>query len=392
MTWRNALVVPCYNETPTTVAWLVESTPSDTAIVMVVNNTDSAPAEVKAVNLDIINASLGANVTVLDVSTPGRELTPPAHGASGAGMARALGALHALSLDVKSRWVHFTDADSTLPSDYFGAANAAWRSDSALYLRSFKMIADPGADEHERWAVDFWNLSTLMALVGRTRTHCPWPSQISTIGIDRELLRSGGYPSYAVCEDFMAVNLYGKRGRVHRVAGPPVRFSGRVGSRGPAGCGDHIGDWSAKHRAGVEPECYSPAVYAHTRALYDAIKLASERPDAGEREVLAAVCSVPGLFGVALDAKALRHAVLTTIGDLRCASWSTRCVNELDFAAIDGIMHDWGAYFPLAPLGDALKAFGWGDASTPLDVAISAARRSEAEWCFCDYGAFAREA
>ena len=392
--YRSALVVPCYNEPPETLARLVATVPRDVLVALVVNCRPGASRQAQATNKRLLGADLGANVVALDYSSDPRRQLDFADG-GGAGTARMLGARFALAEDCASRWVHFTDADTELPANYFASADDAWREDSALYMRAFDMVCEPGMSEHERWAVAFWNLATLTALVGRTRALCPWPCNFSTIGVERSLLRRGGYPSYAVGEDFMVVHHYGKLGRIHRVAGDPVRVSGRVGSRGPAGCGDHIADYARKHAAGVPAECYSPAVYAHLRAFYEAVRLAALRPDASEREIIADVCAEPGILGTTLDATIVKDIVLSTLGDLRCARWANRCTGEVDFAMADGVLHSLGACFPFVPLAESVRRFGWAGDGFPsfpasIDASLRAARECESRECFRDYGAYER--
>jgi hypothetical protein len=394
------LVVPCCNERIETVMRLLKSAAPDTIVLLVVNRRlDMDPGP----NDDFMHAFRdcrrelhrdGVFATIIDRNTPAQALT------GGAGEARNIGGRIALTLHkmnaIETRWVHFTDADTVLPTDFFSAAEAAWTSTSALAIRSFDMVTAPGDEAQEAvLSAKLWNLGMLLALVGRTKARSPWPVNFSTVSIDAGLLsRHDGYPPFAVGEDFMAICAFGKQGRIHRVAGDPVRIDARAESKGPSGTGKTVAGDREKILAGVPIVCTDPAVWAHLRAIYDVSERVLMQGEE-EREAIAHVCDAPGLFGALINPVTLRFSILCTIGSVRDSAYglgwtaehSAKWFHEraFDFLATDKVTKELKKMIPEVPVDRALELYGWGS-SADIDAAIANGRRDEAAMCFRDYG------
>ena len=249
----HVLTVPAYGEgreLRKALASIPAGPLGDVLTVLVVNGRVDSPRSMRDANLamlDELRAAGGRGVPVaqnavvhehprgalllVDRATPGREL-PPRHGV---GLARKIAADIALALwsegRVASPWIHCTDADVALPTDYFEAA-ASNASDAALVYPFRHVDATREALEYE--------VSLRYYVAGLRFAGSPYAFHTigSTLAVHATAYaRVRGFPKRLAAEDFYLLNKLAKVGTIRSLDGEPIRLSARTSNRTPFGTG-----------------------------------------------------------------------------------------------------------------------------------------------------------
>ncbi len=157
----------------------------------------------------------------------------------GVGLARKTGADLACALIAKgvvnSRWIHSTDADVFLPSDYFCCTEYVARKNIAL-VYPFKHIPESGYEI----ASELYDISLryYVESLHWAGSHYAYHSIGSLIAVDFEAYaKVRGFPKRAGGEDFYLLNKLAKVGELLSLEEPVIKVSARPSHRVPFGTG-----------------------------------------------------------------------------------------------------------------------------------------------------------
>lgn len=252
---------------------------------------------------------------LVDRATPGREL-PPRHGV---GLARKIGADIALALwfegCVASPWIHCTDADVGLPTDYFeattrgaskfsngssapDASNLLEASDApdsrvahgtsgtlgtsdapdAALLYPFRHV------EVTREALEY-EISLRYYVAGLRFAGSPYAFHTigSTVAVHATAYAQvRGFPKRLAAEDFYLLNKLAKVGAIRPLDGEPIQLSARSSNRTPFGTGRAI-ERAREGERDLAPLCvYHPHVFGYLGAWLGTLRALAEAGDAAD--------------------------------------------------------------------------------------------------------------
>jgi hypothetical protein len=297
----------------------------DVLIVLVVNGRVDSPQSMRDANLATLEGlraaggrgiPLAANAAVhehprgavllVDRATPGRELPPR----QGVGLARKIAADIALALwsegSVASPWIHCTDADVALPTDYFEAATqgastarnasstggdpavangsgvannsvVAGDSDAAL-LYPFRHV------DVTREALEY-EVSLRYYVAGLRFAGSPYAFHTigSTLAVHATAYaRVRGFPKRLAAEDFYLLNKLAKVGTIRSLHGEPIRLSARASKRTPFGTGRALERARGRERDPAPLRVYHPDVFSDLGAWLQALRALAEAGDAAD--------------------------------------------------------------------------------------------------------------
>lgn len=252
--WAHAIVVPVRREDERCLT--VARTPS-VLCVLVVNAGDdaddrSAGSQLLA-SLDergviwreqdlSLHRVDGLDVLAVDRCRAARVFGPR----DGVGLARKIGADLVLALHargaVRSPWIHTSDADATLPAEHFDRVLALDDDDDVVAaVAPFEHVED--GDDEVFAATLRYELSLRYYVAGLR--HAGSVHAFHTIG-SLISVRAGayaavrGFPRRQAGEDFYLLGKLAKLGRVHSLAGAPVRLRARRSTRVPFGTGPAV--------------------------------------------------------------------------------------------------------------------------------------------------------
>jgi hypothetical protein len=263
--------------------------------VVVVNATDAAAPDVHGRNAALLTALRDAaparrisdtppmwlvpgarrdmDVLVVDRASPGWRF--PAD--QGVGLARRIGCDIALALHASgalcTRWIHMTDADVTLPADYFAAAARA-PSDTVALAYRFWHVPAAAADTAIDAATGLYELYLRYHRLGLAWAGSPyaWHTLGSSLAVDvRAYAAVRGVPRRQAAEDFYLVNKLIKLGPVREPDIAPIAIRARRSARVPFGTGAATRTIAGDLGAGRIYRMYHPRVYALLGAWLDAM-------------------------------------------------------------------------------------------------------------------------
>ncbi len=257
--YQFSLVVPAHQESADQVVNIWRNiTPGTSFIVILVINSDLAEDPESARLAEAITqgrdhfspaddlilatggpalANKGPDILILDRYSKGKNIAPR----QGVGLARKLGTDIALRLHhqgiIESGWLFTTDADATLPADYFAVSPKP--SDAAL-LFPFQHTASVDLAR----PVLLYEINMLYYAAGLKWAGSPYgyPTVGSTITCSATAYAGvRGYPKRNTGEDFYLLNKLRKLGDVRPIQHTPIVLEGRLSTRVPIGTGQAIG-------------------------------------------------------------------------------------------------------------------------------------------------------
>lgn len=291
------LVLPVSGEAPALLDGFraaLEQAPGRVLLVLVVNATQSANAETHACNRQLLGAlelrfpdrrsltAVGVNaegalgraasfdLLWLDRAKPGAYLPER----EGVGTARKIGGDLAAALWARGQIacprIASSDADVTLPSDYFASLCSAppETERSAAWLWPFRHEAggDAGIDE----ATVLYEISLRYYVLGlaAARSSYAYQSIGSTLCVDAPAYLSvRGFPKRAAGEDFYLLDKLAKVGPLRRISADPVRIRARASDRVPFGTGRRTQEIARESAAGSDLVLYSPRTFGVLAAV-----------------------------------------------------------------------------------------------------------------------------
>ena len=165
---------------------------------------------------------------------------------AGVGLARKIACDIACELidngKILSPWIHSTDADASLPNDYFKAINLLDpQTDSAgVYPFLHTISEDPGILQAQK----LYDLSLRYYVDGLTWAGSDWAFHTvgSTLVVNaRHYAQVRGFPKRNAGEDFYLLNKLAKTGHIVSLDTSPISLHTRISDRVPFGTGPALG-------------------------------------------------------------------------------------------------------------------------------------------------------
>jgi len=294
------------------------------------------------------------DLLVIDRNSVGRQLPR----GQGVGLARRIGCDLALEMYVRRAlaggWVATTDADATLPRDYFTRLAAL---DIRHVAATFPFRHVPCGDRQVDALTLRYEDSLRYHLLGLADARSPYAFHTlgSCIAVRPEAYAMAhGFPERLAAEDFYLLGKVAKLGCVARLGGEPVRISSRESDRAPFGTGRAVRRGSAEGRIMVcSPQAFSTlSAWLGVLDRYVIDRDVDVVRDAMRREALAGVAAY--LQG------------LDPLHELPRAA--AQCATP---AALSARLHTWFDSFRTLKLLHAARESGALDVE--LDVALSSA-------------------
>ncbi|HET7541411.1 MAG TPA: hypothetical protein VFK05_16155 [Polyangiaceae bacterium] len=296
-----ALVVPVCGEAPSLLDGFqsaLSAAAERVLLILVVNATDAASAAIHAENQRLLSHLQGLyprpsaltheaisarawlaraethDLLWLDRASPGVRLPPR----EGVGLARKLGGDLAAALwasgQLKSPLLASSDADVTLPADYFRELTApepvSQGSPSAAWLWPYRH--EPGGDPAIDAATVLYEISLRYYVLGLASASSQYAYQSvgSTLCVSAPAYLSvRGVPKREAAEDFHLLNKLAKVGPLHRPRVSPIAIRARVSERVPFGTGRRSREIAEELASGEQFLLYSPEIF---RALAAVLK------------------------------------------------------------------------------------------------------------------------
>jgi hypothetical protein len=292
--WQHVLVIPAYRESSDlldTLHYLPEGT-GRTLVILVINRPDSDPdARANRTLREALQVQLSPTTTtpLTELNTHSDlyvydmdELYGPNPAQLGVGLARKAGCDLALQWMtegfINSEWICSTDADATLPDDYFSAL-ADTPSGAVAAVFPFKHV--PGDDLACNSATALYELRLRYYVAGLSwaGSHYAHHSLGSCLAV-----RPGayamvrGFPKRAAGEDFYLLNKLAKLGPVSQLQGNPVRLQSRRSSRVPFGTGPMVATIATAPTPADSAIFDHPASFEALRGLLGALPQLAQTP------------------------------------------------------------------------------------------------------------------
>ena len=295
-TWSQVAVVPACREAEGLFATLRSLDRASAKrgqralIVLVINARENATAETLAVNHRTLqtlweqadtlaegmtlHAQSSSDVWVVDRTSQGRRFPND----QGVGLARKIGCDLALDLwaqgALSTDWIRTTDADATVPDDYFESGAGA---DASTLIAPFHHTLAGDESFQEAIALyDIWLRYYVLAL-GWAGSPYAFQTVGSTMAMRPEsYAQVRGFPRKKAAEDFYLLNKLAKVGRVHRHEGVPIHLHGRPSDRVPFGTGAGV---TKIHESMADQslfQIYDPRVFGRLRTWLQAMNAFAE--------------------------------------------------------------------------------------------------------------------
>jgi hypothetical protein len=287
----HAIEIPAYGETDDlfeTLGSVPEGPLGEVLIVVVLNARADSPSEVHEANgvarekLAALASSVAlvaeapdvrlftyppGKLLLIDRATPGFWLPP----GQGIGLARKIGCDLIAALRQQQRlvspWIHATDADVRLPSDYFEQIRDvdSKATSAALYFFEHRFPEEEALAEAGR----LFEISLRYSTLGLAWAGSPYAYESlgSCLAITPWAYAAvGGFPRRDSIEDFTIANDLAKIGSIERLAGSSIELAGRISTRVPISTGQTLSKLVGKRGAAAGFELHHPLVFAHLAA------------------------------------------------------------------------------------------------------------------------------
>ncbi len=203
----------------------------------------------------------------------------------GVGLARKIGADLAAALvtcgRVQCNYVGCSDADATLPEDYWACIMDSGAKSSAL-LWPFSHTAS--GDEAVDSATVLYEISLRYYVLGLAFAGSPYAYQSvgSSLAFDARAYASvRGFPKREAAEDFYLLDKLAKVAPLARLGGAPIRLQARASDRVPFGTGRGTAEIMAQSARGAPFELYSPRLFAALGAVISGFDAFATSADLG---------------------------------------------------------------------------------------------------------------
>ncbi len=282
--WRNVLVIPAYDESPELLDTLSKSLlgPERVLVILVLNRPESS-GDARCNNplreaIEQRKNSSGNTPGLLKLNQycdlyahDMERLRGPSPAKEGVGLARKVGCDIALSWwhqgHMESDWICSSDADATLPQDYFERLRSAPEKTAAA---TFPFQHMPGPDYEVNLATRLYELRLHHYVLGLyfAGSGYAYHTLGSTLAVKCEsYARVRGFPRRAGGEDFYLLNKIAKTGAVERLGGQCIELESRASTRVPFGTGPAVGKIVEGGEQTEQPLFYHPQCFSALRAV-----------------------------------------------------------------------------------------------------------------------------
>lgn len=373
--WQHVVVIPSYREKTDFLSRLAQLTArSGNILVIVVLNRPDTDAdrtcndamrqhvetlEPPAAPGTLPNVKvLSARVEVLLVDTE-KQRGPLPH-REGVGLARKIGCDLALSWIaagvIDSQWIHVSDADASLPPDYFDAVQKLASSTAAAcypFLHGARENRHGGCEAIEA-ATALYELRLHHYVLGLRYAGSPYA--FHTLGSCLALRPEAyaqvrGFPKRAAAEDFYLLNKIAKTGAIANARAHCIILQARTSSRVPFGTGPAVQKIS---EAGDDKIFYHPACFEALRATLISISQHAVNRTPGQGTIITA----------SLLPAALHAAAETALQQLGIENALDHCDRQsTDDVQFMRQFHQWFDGFRTLKFIHALRDSGWPNCS-----------------------------
>lgn len=222
------------------------------------------------------------DLVVIDRASEGRQLPKN----QGVGLARKIGFDLALAWHyqgvIESPWIHTTDADATLPAEYFNVASQLARADIAGLSYPFRHETVTASSAGR--ALELYESSLRYYVLGLAWADSPYAfhSIGSTMAVKADAyLAVRGMPKRQAGEDFYLLNKVAKIARIARPQCPPIQLRQRLSARTPFGTGPATRKIVDGLLRGEDFKVYHPKSFALLREWLAAMNEFAENCDLG---------------------------------------------------------------------------------------------------------------
>lgn len=303
--WVHVVIIPAYREAPALLRRLRQMPAGSgrTLIILVLNrpDTDHDPQANADLRMALQNQSLPqmqrgpvpiqclndhTDLYLFDIES----LHGPTPAALGVGLARKTGCDLALQWmvagGISGQWLCCTDADASVPQDYFNQLDSA-ASDAVAAVFRFQHI--PGGEEDCDAATALYELRLHHYVLGLHYAGSPYAHHTlgSCIAIRASAyVQVRGFPKRAGAEDFYILNKLAKIGPVSRLSGQCIQLQSRQSSRVPFGTGPAVAAIIAAGRPEDVRVFDHPRCFEALRALLASLPELIQAPDAAFSQLL----------------------------------------------------------------------------------------------------------
>jgi hypothetical protein len=257
--WQDVVCIPAYDEAETLPLLLKNlSQQSNLLLILVLNSPESASGSESLLRTKELGSlfkqqfslqqNLSENCQLRQLNNIGSHLLLLEHYSipdkQGVGLARKIACDIACQLihdkKVLSPWIHNTDADVDLPSEYL-SISLQLNNGTAAALFSFRHENNP--QEKLQLCLQLYDYSLHYYVEALLWSASPYA--FHTIGSTLLLHHhyyalARGFPKRSAGEDFYLLNKLKKIGDIQRLSAPVITLSGRTSSRAPFGTGPAI--------------------------------------------------------------------------------------------------------------------------------------------------------
>jgi len=288
--WQHVLVIPAYRECPGLLNRL-HNLPAATGrvlVILVLNRPDSDPdtlaneplrrasEEVQRRAPGLFQLNANADLYLCDME----RLLGPAPAAQGVGLARKYGCDLALNWiargAIASQWIHSSDCDALLPTDYFHRTQGL-RAVAATY----PFVHAAGGDAIADSATALYELRLHYYVMGLAFAGSPYTFHTlgSCLAVTAEAYAQvRGFPKRAGGEDFYLLNKLAKVGTIAALRGRSIHLQSRFSARVPFGTGPAVQRIAASSAPRDLPLFYEPACFESLRALLCSVDALATTP------------------------------------------------------------------------------------------------------------------
>ncbi len=300
--YSHVVVLPAFDEQPSFLHGLAtaKNTDNNPLWIIVVNaSEDRSDAEIERTRYLLSALSTGADelgypgivlakhsigdVVIVDRVSPGRLLPEK----QGVGLARKIGCDLALAWGQQDRisnpWIHCTDADVTLPADYFSASDV-FRDQLEVAALCYPFWHETENASSAGRALELYELSLRYYVLGLEWAGSPYAFHCigSTMAVrDRAYYQVRGMPKRQAGEDFYLLNKVAKVGRVASCTSSALKIAQRHSGRTPFGTGPATERIGKALLEGKDFLVYNPKSFALLREWLQVLDEYAEECDLG---------------------------------------------------------------------------------------------------------------
>ncbi len=263
----HVLVIPAYGEDAQfeeTLASIPCGPLGQVLVIVVVNAPENAPSLMLDRNQKLLQHLFANPVTTRGhrIFCIDRSRVPPKQGV---GLARKIGCDIALKLwhagKLASPWIHCTDADVMLPTDYFSQVSGC-DDNVAAWVYAFRHVGD--AQDHIQQATMLHEIALRLYVAGLAFAGSPHAYHAigSTMAFRAHAYAAvRGFPKRAAGEDFYLLNKLAKVGAIQSGQDQPILIRSRPSLRVPFGTGPAAVQIADAMTRGDVPNIYHPNVF-----------------------------------------------------------------------------------------------------------------------------------